>query len=130
MTMTATPMTDLTADALADAIAGAALPVLRTALQKAKPRHRARVTDLPLAAMVRACAAMQDAPDFVARMLANTPSTPYEVTATKLIELRNGLDKPLLVFLPPGLRTAAEDSLDVATFQEISLQRLTGVGIV
>src|SRR5262249_48542157 len=31
------------------------------------------------------------------------------------------LERPLLVFIPPGLRTAAEDSLDIATFRELSL---------
>src|SRR5262249_36972769 len=44
--------------------------------------------------------------------------------ATKLIEFRNVLSEPLLVFVPPGLRTAAEDSLDIATFTELSLTRL------
>jgi hypothetical protein len=43
------------------------------------------------------------------------------VSATKLIELRNTLERPLLVLLPPGIRTAAEDSLDIATFTELSL---------
>src|SRR5580700_8061916 len=47
-----------------------------------------------------------------------------KTTATKLIELRNVLEKPLLVFIPPGLRTAAEDSLDIATFTELSLAAL------
>ena len=29
--------------------------------------------------------------------------------------------RPLLVFVPPGIKTAAEDSFDVSTFQEIEL---------
>ena len=48
----------------------------------------------------------------------------WKATATKLIELRNVLEKPLLVFIPPGLRTAAEDSLDIATFTELPLASL------
>lgn len=49
---------------------------------------------------------------------------PWEVTATRLIELRNAATRPLLVFVPPGLKAAAEDSFDVSTFREIVLQHL------
>src|ERR1019366_6193253 len=42
-------------------------------------------------------------------------------TATQVIELRNTLVEPLVVFIPQGLRNAAEDSLDIATFTELSL---------
>jgi DNA phosphorothioation-dependent restriction protein DptH len=48
-------------------------------------------------------------------------SKPWQVKATQLIALRNAGDKPLLVFIPPGLRTSAEDSFDVSTFAEIQL---------
>ena len=54
-----------------------------------------------------------------------TPDRPWKATATKLIELRNTLEEPLLVFVPSGLRTAAEDSLDIATFTELSLAGLS-----
>ncbi len=43
------------------------------------------------------------------------------ITATKLIELRNKQEKPLLVLIPANSRTAAEDSYGNATFKEISL---------
>lgn len=43
------------------------------------------------------------------------------ISATKLIELRNGLGAPLLVLIPSNNRTAAEDSYGNATFKEISL---------
>jgi DNA phosphorothioation-dependent restriction protein DptH len=43
------------------------------------------------------------------------------ITPTKLIELRNQQNKPLLVLIPSNLRTAAEDSYGNATFKEISL---------
>jgi len=54
---------------------------------------------------------------------------PYRITSTKLVELRNPeanreLRNPLLVFIPVSLRTSAEDSFGVATFEEISF---TGV---
>lgn len=43
------------------------------------------------------------------------------ISATKLIELRNRQDKPLMVLIPSNSRTAAEDSYGNATFKEISL---------
>ena len=44
------------------------------------------------------------------------------ISATKLIELRNKQDAPLLVLIPSNSRTAAEDSYGNATFKEISLE--------
>lgn len=49
------------------------------------------------------------------------PKSHWEVSATRLIELRNAGKRPLLVFVPPGLKTAAEDSFDVSTFVELDL---------
>ncbi|MGO3181274.1 MAG: methylation-associated defense system ATP-binding protein MAD8 [Aequorivita sp.] len=43
------------------------------------------------------------------------------ISATKLIELRNKQNKPLLILIPSSSRTAAEDSYGNATFKEISL---------
>lgn len=43
------------------------------------------------------------------------------ISATKLIELRNQHEKPLLILIPANSRTAAEDSYGNATFKEISL---------
>lgn len=44
------------------------------------------------------------------------------ITATKLIELRNKQEAPLLVLIPSNSRTSAEDSYGNATFKEISLE--------
>jgi hypothetical protein len=44
------------------------------------------------------------------------------ITATKLIELRNKQERPLLVLIPSNSRTAAEDSYGNATFKEIKLE--------
>lgn len=44
------------------------------------------------------------------------------ITATKLIELRNKQENPLLVLIPSNSRTAAEDSYGNATFKEIKLE--------
>lgn len=43
------------------------------------------------------------------------------ISATKLIELRNKQERPLLILIPSNSRTAAEDSYGNATFKEISL---------
>jgi DNA phosphorothioation-dependent restriction protein DptH len=44
------------------------------------------------------------------------------ISATKLVELRNIQEAPLLVLIPSNSRTAAEDSYGNATFKEISLE--------
>ena len=44
------------------------------------------------------------------------------ISATKLIELRNSEERPLLILIPANSRTAAEDSYGNATFKEISLE--------
>ena len=44
------------------------------------------------------------------------------ISATKLVELRNKQENPLLVLIPSNTRTAAEDSYGNATFKEISLE--------
>ncbi|MEO8286997.1 MAG: hypothetical protein ABI670_11240 [Chloroflexota bacterium] len=51
---------------------------------------------------------------------------PWQITATRLIELRNAQRKPLLVFVPPGLKVAAEDSFGATTFVEVSLEWVSG----
>lgn len=49
------------------------------------------------------------------------------ISATKLIELRNQQNKPLLILVPSNSRTAAEDSYGNATFKEISLDSIEPV---
>jgi DNA phosphorothioation-dependent restriction protein DptH len=100
-------------------------PRLLRALESAGKGQRLRVTTLPQPVMEGICEALQGDSRWVARVLAtaNDPIS-WRATATKLIELRNVLEEPLLVFIPPGVRTAAEDSLDIATFTELSLATL------
>lgn len=43
------------------------------------------------------------------------------INATKLVELRNLQEKPLLILCPSNLRTAAEDSFGNATFKELDI---------
>lgn len=100
-------------------------PRLLRALDGAGPGQRLRVTTLPEHVMDGICESLQGDDRWVSRVLAAGPSAvPWKASATKLIELRNVLESPLLVFVPPGLRTAAEDSLDIATFTELSLSAL------
>lgn len=107
------------------AVADEALLLVQAALEFAAAEARLRVTTLPRAVMAQLCERLQDDARWVARLLCNgAPEGPWEATATKLIELRNTLREPLLVCIPPGLRTAAEDSLDIATFGELALPDL------
>ena len=56
-------------------------------------------------------------PQCNAYVLANTISNEWQITSTKLIELRNISEFVIVIFLPPTLRTSAEDSFDVSTFE-------------
>jgi hypothetical protein len=120
-------MTALTHEVATDdldvVVAEECLPRLRHALANAGPHHRMRVADLPPGVMRRLARALHEDARWVVRLLVvSTPAEPYEATATKLIEMRNDEARPVLVFLPTGLRVAAEDSLDVATFQDVNLR--------
>lgn len=100
-------------------------PRLLRALEEAGTGQRLRVTSLPEQVMSGLCEGLQGDSRWIARVLSGATGGPaWQATATKLIELRNVLEEPLLVFIPPGLRTAAEDSLDIATFNELSLSAL------
>lgn len=107
------------------AVAAEVLLLVRAALESVAGEARLRVTTLPRPVMTEIIERLQDDPRWVARLLCSgAPTVAWEATATKLIELRNTLREPLLVCIPPGLRTAAEDSLDIATFAELALPDL------
>jgi hypothetical protein len=104
------------------------LPSVRAQLAAAGQSQRLRITSLPKEVADVVCAALQGDARWVARVVVDrSPAAEWEATATKLIEYRNLLTEPLLVFIPPGLRIAAEDSLDLATFSELSLTDLEQV---
>ena len=109
-------------------IAGLLSPIIETILHERGAGHCMRVTDLD-----------DDVMEFVCKELRRTRADgnvfilgghdqedqPYRVTSTKLVELRNPdangeLRHPLLVFIPTSLRTSAEDSFGVATFEELT----------
>lgn len=99
------------------------LPQIRAALGVAGAGQRLRVTTLPMPVMERLCEQLQADGSFRVCVLTDAPEGPqWLASSTKLIELRNTLHEPLLVFIPPDLRTAAEDSLDIATFTELALR--------
>ncbi|MGK4008380.1 hypothetical protein WMF31_37560 [Sorangium sp. So ce1036] len=116
----------VTQDDLYEFIAEQCLPHLRDELSARGKARRLRVSDLPLPVMERLAQQLDGEGEknkrWMARVLTAKPTPElWRATATKLIELRNVLTEPLIVFLPTGLRTAAEDSLDVATFTEIPI---------
>ncbi|MBN2006292.1 MAG: hypothetical protein JXA21_23260 [Anaerolineae bacterium] len=100
-------------------------------LQQSQPGHCLRVTTLPRGVMYELCKTLNDdraqfldgAEADVVLLVGPRQSQEFswEVTATRLIELRNAGERPLLAFIPPGLKAAAEDSFDVSTFVEIDL---------
>ncbi len=107
------------------------LPMLVAELGSRADGHCMRVSDLDPDLMVRLCEAVRTkvpAATVVILTDGKPSSIPSEmaVSSTKLVELRNpnpdGTQRPpLLVFVPSGLRAAAEDSFGVATFEELRL---------
>ena len=109
---------------LDDALARAVRETLREALAASRPGHCLRVGALPLPVMRALCAELHAAVDADVVLLIGPreqASAPWHVTATRLIELRNAGTRPLLAFVPPGLKVAAEDSFDISTFVEVDL---------
>jgi DNA phosphorothioation-dependent restriction protein DptH len=112
---------------LHDFLAEQIRPMLLRALERAERGQRLRVTSLPTPVMYRLCQELQGDTRWCARVLSDGPSNDaWHATATKLIELRNSLEQPLVAFIPQGLRNAAEDSLDIATFTELSMASVAG----
>jgi DNA phosphorothioation-dependent restriction protein DptH len=105
------------------------LPRFRDSLASRAPGHCMRATDLDFDLMVALVRALRNALPQVQVFILGEPSAATAskdllISSTKLVELRNpqpdgALRPPLLVFLPSELRTSAEDSFGVATFEEI-----------
>jgi len=94
-------------------------------LSDSRPGHCLRISTLPEKVMIDLCAELNQngkEADVVLLLGHNQhPSQAWQITSSRLIELRNAEERPLLVFIPPGLKAAAEDSFDVSTFVEIDL---------
>jgi DNA phosphorothioation-dependent restriction protein DptH len=125
----------LSPDKFNQALADVICPQLAQALSSRSAGHCMRVTDLQADVMETVCVNLR-------RMLSNENiyilsrrdqiTKPYHITSTKLVELRNpdrdgNLRPCLLVFIPANLRTSAEDSFGVATFEEITFDGIYGL---
>lgn len=98
---------------------------LNKQLENVKPGHCMKLTGLPEQALSDACLKIKNNNiNIDCWVLSANPSKDYQITASKLVELRNKQERPLLVLFPSNLRTAAEDSFGDATFQEIKLEGL------
>lgn len=103
-------------------------PRIDALLNDRGPGHCMRITDLDDAVMESVCSELRRMrPDGNIFILGahDGQGGSNRVTSTKLVELRNPecdgrLRPPLLVFLPSSLRTSAEDSFGIATFEEIT----------
>ena len=120
--------TKLSQDKLNAAVAGLLCPRIEAILGDRGPGHCMRVTDLDDDVMESVCKELRRTrPDGNIFILGShdQEGMPFRVTSTKLVELRNPdangeLRQPLLVFIPTSLRTSAEDSFGVATFEELA----------
>ncbi|MBF6352875.1 ATP-binding protein [Nocardia flavorosea] len=125
---------ELTDRDLDEALEQLLVPKLTSVLLSRENGHCARVTELSAALATGVCAQLQAAAGTRAHVyvLGRPPGVPESVavTSTKLIELRNpdedGRRPPLLVLIPPGTRASAEDSFDIATFEQIELGDVYG----
>jgi hypothetical protein len=120
--------TKLSQDKLNASVAGLLCPRIETILGDRGPGHCMRVTDLDDDVMESVCKELRRTrPDGNIFILGghDQEGMPFRVSSTKLVELRNPdvngeLRQPLLVFIPTSLRTSAEDSFGVATFEELA----------
>jgi len=103
------------------------LPRLAATLRERGAGHCMRVPDLDRDLMLSLAKGLRrevsEAQVYVLADGSTQPDGDLLVSSTKLVELRNPLPNgalrpPLCVFLPANLRTSAEDSFGVATFQE------------
>ena len=122
-------LTLLTQSAVTDALQDHLANRLANVLRERAGGHCMRVADLDAdVALGLAVRLRKEVPSAEVVVLTDeeAPSTPGLVTATKLVELRNpnpdgSLRPPLLVFIPNDVRTSAEDSFGVATFEALSI---------
>lgn len=97
-------------------------------LRGAEPGHCARISTLPAEAMFKLCPLLRKAglQADILSLLGEEEIQQYEWQAksTKIIELRNAEERPLLVFMPPTVRVSTNDSIDISTFREIPLDNI------
>ena len=91
-------------------------------IKGAKPGHCMKIEGLPLSEMQKLIRLIRPLnPELLLYILSDTLTGEDYIHATKLIELRNNPEKPLLVLIPANSSTSAEDSYGDATFQNLSV---------
>lgn len=118
-------------DQLTQALQELLVPQLKNLIASRDLGHCMRVADLELQLMFGLTKALrQEIADAQVFILSDGQETFKDkslfISSTKLVELRNplpdgSLRSPLLVFLPANLHTNAEDSFNVASFEDISV---------
>ena len=94
-------------------------------IKGAKPGHCMKIEGLPLSEMQKLIRLIRPLnPELLLYILSDTLTGEDYIHATKLIELRNNPEKPLLVLIPANSSTSAEDSYGDATFQNLSVSEL------
>src|SRR5688572_4997495 len=96
---------------LVTAVKDLILPILETS----KPGHCLRISSLPDNVMRQVCSELNNADlnkDIVFYILSPNQASKasWQISTTRLIELRNEKKRALLAFIPPGLKAPAEDS--------------------
>ena len=129
--MSSQGLQELNGKALTIALEDALFPRLKAELESRSAGHCMRLSSLSKNLMVRLCSKLRaEVAASEVAILWDSGSEPLPdnlgISATKLVELRNPLPNgelrpPLLVFIPNDLRTSAEDSFGVATFEDIKI---------
>jgi len=123
------PVKELTQTELNQVLTQAVKDLVTPILTSSKPGHCLRISSLSESVMRQVCAELNQTDLDVDIVFILSPrqisEEPWQISATRLIELRNEQKRPLLAFIPPGLKAAAEDSFDVSTFAEIDLSSVS-----
>jgi len=97
----------------------------KTDLLQAQPGHCLKITGLALPELQTLIGSIRTVnPNLLVYILSDDLKGPDYINATKLIELRNTATAPLLMLIPAGSRTSAEDSYGDATFRNLNVAEL------
>ena len=99
----------------------------RDQIKSAKPGHCMKIEGLPLVELKKLIEMIRPLnKTLLLYILSDTETGEDYIHASKLIELRNNPEKPLMVLIPANSSTSAEDSYGDATFQNLSVSDLVG----
>lgn len=97
-------------------------------LQAAQPGHCMKLSGVADGILIELARRFRaDVPTLDTFLLDARRNKPPYITATKLVELRNREERPILVLCPSTLRTGAEDSFGNATFRELPVESAEGL---